>query len=128
MAADGRVLATFDDGSTASGDLLIGADGVHSVVRRAIDPAAPSGRYVGLTNFGGVTRGAANGIEPEAWHLVFGRQAFFGYQATPDGDVVWFANVPRPQSRRTSARRRPRPPGVDSSPTSSRGTPGPRSS
>ena len=96
VAADGRVLATFEDGSTASGDLLIGADGVHSVVRRAIDPAAPSGRYVGLTNFGGVTRGAAKDIEPEAWHLVFGRQAFFGYQATPDGDVVWFANVPRP--------------------------------
>ena len=97
VAADRRVLATFDDGSTASGDLLIGADGVHSVVRRAIDPNAPAGRYVGLTNFGGVTRGAANDIEPEAWHLVFGRQAFFGYQATPDGDVVWFANVPRPQ-------------------------------
>lgn len=98
VVADGRVLATFDDGSTASGDLLIGADGVHSVVRRAIDPAAPSGRYVGLTNFGGVTRGAAKDIESEAWHLIFGRQAFFGYQATPDGDVVWFANVPRPQT------------------------------
>ena len=63
VAADGRVLATFEDGGSASGDLLIGADGVHSVVRRAIDPAAPSGRYVGLTNFGGVTHGAARGID-----------------------------------------------------------------
>ena len=96
VAAAGRVVARFDDGSSASGDLLIGADGVHSVVRRLIDPNAPAGRYVGLTNFGGVTRGAAKDIEPEAWHLIFGRQAFFGYQATPDGDVVWFANVPRP--------------------------------
>ena len=96
VAADGRVLATFDDGSTAFADLLIGADGVHSVVRRVIDPHAPEGRYVGLTNFGGVTRGSAKDIEPAAWHLIFGRQAFFGYQATPDGDVVWFANVPRP--------------------------------
>ena len=96
VAADGRALATFEDGRTALGDLLIGADGVHSVVRRAIDPNAPAGRYVGLTNFGGVTRGAAKDIEPEAWHLIFGRQAFFGYQTTPDGDVVWFANVPRP--------------------------------
>jgi 2-polyprenyl-6-methoxyphenol hydroxylase-like FAD-dependent oxidoreductase len=96
VAADGRVLATFDDGSVVSGDLLIGADGVHSVVRLAIDPAAPSGRYIGLTNFGGVTRGAAEGIQPEEWNLIFGRHAFFGYQATPDGDVVWFANVPRP--------------------------------
>ena len=95
VAVPDGVLTTFDDGGTAAGDLLIGADGVHSAVRRIIDPAAPSGRYVGLTNFGGVTHGAANGIEPEAWHLVFGRRAFFGYQATPDGDVVWFANVPR---------------------------------
>ncbi len=97
VTADGRVLVTFEDGSTEAGDLLIGADGVHSVVRKAVDPAAPAGRYVGLTNFGGLTRDAADGIETEAWHLIFGRQAFFGYQATPDGDVVWFANVPRPQ-------------------------------
>jgi 2-polyprenyl-6-methoxyphenol hydroxylase-like FAD-dependent oxidoreductase len=96
-AADGRVTATFDDGSTAAGDLLVAADGVHSVVRRSIDPTAPASRYIGLTNFGGVTRGAAGRIEPEAWHLIFGRKAFFGYQATPDGDVVWFANVPRPE-------------------------------
>ena len=96
IAADGRVQATFDDGSTAVADLLIGADGVQSVVRRLIDPEAPSGRYVGLTNFGGVTHGAGRDIEPEAWNLVFGRRAFFGYQATPAGDVVWFANVPRP--------------------------------
>ena len=96
IAADGRARARFDDGTEAAGDVLIGADGVHSIVRRAIDARAPEARYVGLTNFGGVTRGAAGGIEPEAWHLVFGRRAFFGYQATPDGDMIWFANVPRP--------------------------------
>ncbi len=92
---DSRVIARFEDGGTAAGDLLIGADGVHSVVRRIIDPLAPEGRYVGLTNFGGITHGAGQDIEPEAWHLIFGYRAFFGYQATPAGDVVWFANVPR---------------------------------
>jgi 2-polyprenyl-6-methoxyphenol hydroxylase-like FAD-dependent oxidoreductase len=97
VTSDGRVTATFDDGATASGDLLIGADGVHSVVRRLIDPMAPSGRYVGLTNFGGFTRGAGQDVEPEAWHMIFGRRAFFGYHATPTGDVVWFANAPRPK-------------------------------
>jgi 2-polyprenyl-6-methoxyphenol hydroxylase-like FAD-dependent oxidoreductase len=66
------------------------------VVRQIIDPNAPTGRYVGLTNFGGFTSGAAGGIEPEAWHMIFGRGAFFGYTATPQGDVVWFANLPRP--------------------------------
>jgi 2-polyprenyl-6-methoxyphenol hydroxylase-like FAD-dependent oxidoreductase len=66
------------------------------VTRRIIDPTAPAGRYVGLTNFGGVTRGAADGIAVGAWNLIFGLRAFFGYQATPSGDVIWFANVPRP--------------------------------
>ena len=28
--------------------------------------------------------------------MVFGSRAFFGAHRTPDGDVVWFANVPRP--------------------------------
>jgi 2-polyprenyl-6-methoxyphenol hydroxylase-like FAD-dependent oxidoreductase len=97
VGSDGRVTARFADGSEATGDVLIGADGVHSVVRRLIDPSAPSGRYVGLTNFGGITRNTDLGVEAEAWRLIFGRRAFFGYQATPDGDVVWFANVPRPK-------------------------------
>jgi 2-polyprenyl-6-methoxyphenol hydroxylase-like FAD-dependent oxidoreductase len=92
----GGVVARCDGGTTHHGDLLVGADGVHSVVRRAIDPEAPSGRYVGLTNFGGITTGAADEIEPGAWHMIFGRRGFFGYSATPDGNAIWFANWPRP--------------------------------
>jgi FAD-dependent urate hydroxylase len=92
---DGGVLARFDDGSQAAGDLLIGADGIHSVTRRLIDPAAPEGRYVGLVNFGGYTPDAAPGGEAGAWHMIFGRRAFFGYVVDPAGGTVWFANVPR---------------------------------
>ena len=95
LTADGRVEAWFDDGSQVDADVLVGADGVHSTVRKLIDPAAPSGRYVGLTNFGGITTGVRLAAEPETWHLVFGRRAFFGYHLTPQGEVVWFANVPR---------------------------------
>ena len=91
----GGVTASFEDGSRASGDLLVGADGIHSVTRRLIDPAAPSGRFVGLTNFGGITHGASLDVEREAWHMVFGRRAFFGYHPAPNGDIVWFVNWPR---------------------------------
>ncbi len=95
-APGGGVVASFDDGTSVAGDLLIGADGVHSATRRLIDPAASGGRYVGLVNFGGYTPGSAGRAEPGAWHMIFGRRAFFGHVADPDGGTVWFANVPRP--------------------------------
>lgn len=101
---------TLQGGESLHADLVIGADGVHSVVRGAIDPHAPSGRYVGLTNFGGITKvtSIARDLPPEAWSFVFGHKAFFGAHPTPDGDVVWFVNVPRPavsdeERRSTSA-------------------------
>jgi FAD-dependent urate hydroxylase len=93
----GGVVARFDDGTEATGDVLVGADGVHSVTRRLLDPAAPGGRYVGLVNFGGYTHQAAAGAEPGVWHMIFGRRAFFGYVVDPAGGTVWFANVPRPK-------------------------------
>ena len=96
VTAGGGVVAAFDDGTRATGDLLVGADGVHSATRRLLDPAAPAPRYVGLVNFGGYTPGSAGSTEPGAWHMIFGRRAFFGYVVDPDGGTVWFANVPRP--------------------------------
>jgi 2-polyprenyl-6-methoxyphenol hydroxylase-like FAD-dependent oxidoreductase len=97
-----RAVVTLSTGERLSADLVIGADGVRSRVRQAIDPAAPAGRYVGLTNFGGITRGTAlaESLRPEAWHFVFGARAFFGAHPTPDGDVVWFVNVPEPEISR----------------------------
>jgi 2-polyprenyl-6-methoxyphenol hydroxylase-like FAD-dependent oxidoreductase len=107
LGGDGTVTAMFEDGGQATGDLLVGADGIHSVTRRLIDPMAPTGRYVGLTNFGGFTRGTSLDVEREAWHMIFGERAFFGYHATPDGDVVWFVNWPRdaigPDERATTS-------------------------
>ena len=104
--AGDHVEATLTDGTVASADLLIGADGVHSRVRQAIDPRAPAARYVGLTNFGGITRNTpiANDLEPEAWHFIFGSRAFFGAHPTPAGDVVWFVNVPEPEITREQRR------------------------
>jgi 2-polyprenyl-6-methoxyphenol hydroxylase-like FAD-dependent oxidoreductase len=88
------VRAIFDDGSDATGAVLIGADGVHSVARRLIDPNAPAPTYAGLINLGGYARGVQVDAEPGSYTLIFGKRAFFGYGLAPDGAVWWFANVP----------------------------------
>lgn len=104
--AGDHVEATLSDGTVLTADLLVGADGVHSRVRQAIDAQAPAARYVGLTNFGGITRHTpiADDLEPEAWHFIFGSRAFFGAHPTPAGDVVWFVNVPEPEITREQRR------------------------
>jgi FAD-dependent urate hydroxylase len=89
------VRALFDDGSDATGQVLIGADGIHSAVRQRIDPKAPAPSYVGLVNLGGYARGVPVDAEPGSYTMIFGKRAFFGYALAPDGEVWWFANVPR---------------------------------
>jgi 2-polyprenyl-6-methoxyphenol hydroxylase-like FAD-dependent oxidoreductase len=89
------VVATFADGTTATGDLLIGADGLRSVTRTLVDPDAPAPRYVPLLNAGGYARGVDLPGEPGVMHMFFGRRCFFGYVLRPDGEVWWFANPPQ---------------------------------
>jgi 2-polyprenyl-6-methoxyphenol hydroxylase-like FAD-dependent oxidoreductase len=90
------VRAVFDDGSDAVADVLIGADGIHSTVRKLIDPtAAPAPTYTGLLNLGGYTRGVEVDAEPGSYTMIFGKRAFFGYVLAPSGEVWRFANVPR---------------------------------
>ena len=91
----GGVVARFEDATGSEGDLLIGADGVHSRTRRIIDPNAPGARYVPVLNVGGYARGARARAEPGTFRMVFGRRAFFGYALHPSGEVWWFANPPR---------------------------------
>ena len=93
-ADEDSVTATFADGTTARGDILIGADGLRSTVRTLLDPAAPRPRYVGLVGLGGWARDTGLPGTDGALHLAFGKKAFFGYRVGADGEGGWFANVP----------------------------------
>ncbi len=90
--------AVFADGSAASGDVLIGADGLRSAVRRLIDPGAPAPRYSGMGNVGAMTRTEEIDVSAEAadgdYRMIWGKRCFFGYTVSPDGEIWWFANPP----------------------------------
>lgn len=88
------VRATFADGTTATGDLLVGCDGIHSPVRTIIDPDARRPRYVPVLNVGGYIPGFTVDVPEREFRMQFGTRCFFAWMPAPDGGTVWFANPP----------------------------------
>jgi salicylate hydroxylase len=89
--------ATADDldaqrGEIAGADLVVGADGIWSAARRAVDPAAPEPAYAGLYSVSGVS-GGLDWPGPGAWNMIFGRHGALIYLRAPDGTIWWSAQV-----------------------------------
>ncbi|MGW1002676.1 FAD-dependent oxidoreductase [Streptomyces sp. NPDC002520] len=87
------VTAVFSDGSTVTGDLLIGADGLNSAVRRLVVAPDAQPRYAGQRVFYGYTDGDPAGEGTGAITMVRGTEAAFGYAVSPAGETYWFARV-----------------------------------
>ena len=90
---DAGVTARFADGSSATGELLIGADGLNSTTRSLLDAAAAGPRYAGQRVFYGYTTEAAPPSAPERITMVRGSETAFGYTVSPAGETFWFARV-----------------------------------
>jgi 2-polyprenyl-6-methoxyphenol hydroxylase-like FAD-dependent oxidoreductase len=63
-AAPQKVSVRFSDGRSEDGDVLIGADGVGSIVRRRLHPREPPATASGYVGIRGVARDAARHLEP----------------------------------------------------------------
>ncbi|MGW2741151.1 FAD-dependent oxidoreductase [Streptomyces sp. NPDC001450] len=87
------VAAHFADGSTATGDLLIGADGLNSAVRGHVAALAAEPRYAGQRVFYGYTDGTPAAEDTGAITMVRGSRSAFGYAVSPTGETYWFARV-----------------------------------
>lgn len=101
---DKQVTVQFDDGQKDSASLLIGADGIHSTIRKQIFPDVAL-RYSGYTAWRGVVETeneAALGLTSETW----GRGARFGIVRIDRKRVYWFATHNQPAGEKVTAEQR----------------------
>jgi 2-polyprenyl-6-methoxyphenol hydroxylase-like FAD-dependent oxidoreductase len=97
------IVAHFEDGSTAEGDFIVGADGIRSLVRQSVMPEAPKPVYTGMMSPGGfspcigdVSYGARSNQQT---HFIFGQKGFFGYfnVVTSEGPrTCWWSTASAP--------------------------------
>lgn len=97
--ADQPVVVHFTDGTSAEGDFVIGADGVHSAVRQHVIPDGPRPFDTGLIGFGGFVPRVL--IEDfgvgQRVIATFGRSGFFGYgfsSTDPETGAMWWSTQP----------------------------------
>lgn len=82
----------------ARADLVVGADGIRSAVRRSVWPAAPEPRYAGYTAWRMIAAldGGPLGAGGETW----GKGERFGLAPLPDGRLYGFGVANRPAGER----------------------------
>lgn len=95
--SDEKVTACFADGSTSTGDIMIGCDGMFSEVRKQLFPGTSSLKYTKLISTGGYAKIAELSTPMESIQMTFGERGFFAYSVSNLGEVWWFNNYFREQ-------------------------------
>jgi FAD-dependent urate hydroxylase len=91
VSTNNGVRVDFEDGSSADGDLLIGADGLHSVVRSLVGarPAKPTGwcSWQGLVTLPDVA-------DPHVAVMMIGEHGNLGLWPAGGSDLQWWFDLP----------------------------------
>ena len=93
----GQRLDAASDPRAADADLIVGADGIWSATRRALDPAAPQPAYAGLYSVSGTSGSVPAGLPRDGFNWIFARHGVFIFLPVPDGTVWWTAQVAAPE-------------------------------
>jgi 2-polyprenyl-6-methoxyphenol hydroxylase-like FAD-dependent oxidoreductase len=93
---DRGVTLRFADGGEERGALLVGADGIHSVVRAQLLGDQPL-RYSGFTVWRAIPEFSHAGVPEGLSQQAFGRGSLFGMFPSSDGRVYWFGSRTAPE-------------------------------
>lgn len=94
---DTQVTAFFDDGSQASGDFLIAADGTHSVVRPYVLGEPRERRYAGYVNWNGLVDVDESIAPVDQWTTFVGEGKRASVMPIADNRFYFFFDVPLPK-------------------------------
>ncbi|MCC6461707.1 MAG: FAD-dependent monooxygenase [Saprospiraceae bacterium] len=96
------VQVTFEDGTTATGDVLIGADGIHSATRRSLFGELPL-RYSGQTCWRGVARLQLPEGQRAQGHEMWGQRAGLriGFSHIHPEEVYWYVSLATPSANQS---------------------------
>ncbi|MFE1318441.1 FAD-dependent monooxygenase [Kitasatospora phosalacinea] len=84
------------DEAAARADLVVGADGLRSAVRRTLDPGGPEPAYAGLYGLAGIAPSVPEAGPGRTFNLTFGRRGTFLHLPAPDGTVWWSVQIADP--------------------------------
>ncbi len=93
--------AIFEDGSTATGDVVIGADGVHSVVRTYLNGGKIEPRYAGYVNWNGLVEASPDLAESDVWVIYVGEGKRASMMPVGGNRFYFFMGCPQPQGTKT---------------------------
>lgn len=91
--ADSRVTLTFDRGPDAEGDLLVGADGIGSVIRRALHPLEAPPRACGIVAVRGAVHGAIAHLDGLSAVYYLGPGVESVLIRASDTGIYWFLSM-----------------------------------
>jgi len=94
QSSDG-VTIHLSDGSTGQFDLLVASDGIHSHIRRQMDPDSKV-RYAGYTCWRGVVEHTVIGYDIGEASETWGKNGRFGVVPLSGNRVYWFACINAP--------------------------------
>ena len=92
--------AIFEDGSAATGDLVIGADGIHSVVRTYLNEGKVETRYAGYVNWNGLVEASSDLAESDVWVIYVGEGKRASMMPVGGNRFYFFFGCPKPKGTR----------------------------